>query len=197
DAAGAALRHRTHGGCRRRAAPRDRHRRPPRRARGPLPSRARDRRRARPPLPRHRHDLPRSGRRHAAPPRSAARAGRDPRAHARTLGGPPPRRRRHGARPGAPPAGTRGARGALVNPRRLLAALALLAGALPLACGNKTPLRPPEMIQPRPATSLAARSTPTGVGLSWRRPVTYTGGSRMSDLGGFDIDRAPAGGGPE
>jgi len=84
-----------------------------------------------------------------------------------------------------------------VNPRRLLAALALLAGALPLACGNKTALRPPGMIQPRPATSLEARSTPTGVTLSWRRPVTYTGGSRMSDLGGFDIDRAPAGGGPE
>lgn len=84
-----------------------------------------------------------------------------------------------------------------MSPRRLLAALALLAAALPLGCGNKTALRPPGMIQPRPATSLAARSTPTGVALSWRRPVTYTGGGRMSDLGGFDIDRAPAGGGPE
>jgi hypothetical protein len=75
--------------------------------------------------------------------------------------------------------------------------LLAVAGALPSACGNKTPVRPPELVQPRPATSLAADSTPTGVALSWRRPVTYSGGGRMNDLGGFDIDRAPAGGGPE
>jgi hypothetical protein len=67
---------------------------------------------------------------------------------------------------------------------------------VPAACGNKTPVRPPGMIQPRPPTSLGARSTPTGVALGWRRPVTYSGGGRMNDLGGFDIDRAPAGGGP-
>jgi hypothetical protein len=75
--------------------------------------------------------------------------------------------------------------------------LLAVAGALPSACGNKTPVRPPELVQPRPATSLAAHPTPTGVALSWRRPVTYSGGGRMNDLGGFDIDRAPAGGGPE
>jgi hypothetical protein len=82
---------------------------------------------------------------------------------------------------------------------RRVATLALLAiaGGSPLGCGNKTPVRPPGLIQPRPATALTAHSTPSGVALNWRRPVTYSGGGRMNDLGGFDIDRAPAGGGPE
>jgi len=81
---------------------------------------------------------------------------------------------------------------------RLLAMLALaIAGSMPPGCGNKTPIQPPGMVQPRPPTSLAARSTPSGVTLSWRRPVTYSGGGRMNDLAGFEIWRAPVGGGPE
>ena len=71
-----------------------------------------------------------------------------------------------------------------------------VAGGLPIACGNKTPVRPPQLVQPRPATSLGAYSSRPGVTLTWRRPVTYTGGGRMNDLGGFDIERAPADGGP-
>jgi hypothetical protein len=77
-----------------------------------------------------------------------------------------------------------------------LVALAL-AGGLPAACGNKTQVRPPQLIQPRPPTSLGAHSSREGVTLTWRRPVTYTGGGRMNDLGGFDIERGAAEGGPE
>src|SRR5262249_46735572 len=48
-----------------------------------------------------------------------------------------------------------------------------------------------------PPAALVARSTKAGVQLTWRRPVTYTGGQRMNDLGGFDIERSPADGGTE
>jgi len=86
-----------------------------------------------------------------------------------------------------------------VSRHPLLARLALLviAGGVPPGCGNKTPIQPPGLVQPRPPTSLAARSTPSGVTLTWRRPVTYSGGGRMNDLAGFEIWRAPVGGGPE
>ena len=73
------------------------------------------------------------------------------------------------------------------------AALAL-AGALLAACGNKTNLRPPAQVQPQAATALVAASAKDGVLLTWHRPTQYTGGSRMSDLGGFDIERAPGDG---
>lgn len=72
---------------------------------------------------------------------------------------------------------------------RLAIAGAVL-GALFAACGNKTPVLPPEVVQPRPAGTLAARSAPTGVVLTWRRPTEYSGGGRMNDLGGFQIERA-------
>lgn len=67
-----------------------------------------------------------------------------------------------------------------------------LAGGLLASCGNKTPVRPPELVQPKPATSLVARSAKDGVVLTWRRPSEYTGGGRMNDLGGFEIERAPS-----
>jgi hypothetical protein len=66
-----------------------------------------------------------------------------------------------------------------------LAAVLLLA-----ACGLKTPPLPPEAVQPREATSLVASSTTGGVQLVWRRPTEYSGGRRMNDLGGFEIERA-------
>jgi hypothetical protein len=66
-----------------------------------------------------------------------------------------------------------------------LAAVLLLA-----ACGLKTPPLPPEKVQPLEATSLVASSTTGGVQLVWRRPTNYTGGKRMNDLGGFEIERA-------
>jgi len=59
------------------------------------------------------------------------------------------------------------------------------------ACGLKADPVPPELVKPRPAGDLAAHSIPEGVKLTWDRPVLYTGGTRMNDLGGFDIHRAP------
>jgi len=73
----------------------------------------------------------------------------------------------------------------------------LAAGLLLAACGNKTPPVAPELVQPREAASLSATSTTGGVQLVWRRPTEYTGGKRMNDLGGFEIERAPGGTGPE
>jgi hypothetical protein len=76
-------------------------------------------------------------------------------------------------------------------------ALLAIAGGVPAGCGNKTPIQPPGLVQPRPPMSLEARSTPSGVALTWGRPSTYTGGRRMNDLAGFEIWRTPVGGGPE
>lgn len=75
--------------------------------------------------------------------------------------------------------------------RRRLLALAGLVALAGGACGNKTPVLPPDVIQPKPAGALLARSTRAGVQLAWRRPTEYTGGGRMNDLGGFEIERAP------
>ena len=72
--------------------------------------------------------------------------------------------------------------------------LALLAAVAAGACGNKTPVRPPELIQPRPASVLVASAVPAGIQLTWRRPTEYSGGGRMNDLGGFEIERAPGDG---
>jgi hypothetical protein len=58
------------------------------------------------------------------------------------------------------------------------------------ACGLKTDPVAPELVRPQPVDGLAAHSTPAGVELRWRRPVRYTGGGRMNDLGGFEIERA-------
>ncbi len=74
--------------------------------------------------------------------------------------------------------------------RTVYAGLAL-GGALLAACGNKTSIRPPELVQPKPATALVARPAKDGVVLTWRRPNEYSGGGRMNDLGGFEIERAP------
>jgi hypothetical protein len=68
----------------------------------------------------------------------------------------------------------------------MLATLALLTGA----CGMKGPPLAPELIQPLPAENLSAIATPAGVRLTWLRPLSYSGGHRMNDLGGFTIERA-------
>lgn len=78
---------------------------------------------------------------------------------------------------------------------RTLALAAAVASVLLAACGNKTPVLPPELVQPQPAGTLAVRSAPAGVVLTWRRPMEYTGGERMTDLGGFRIERASDDGG--
>ena len=71
-------------------------------------------------------------------------------------------------------------------------ALVLLGLACALgACGRKALPVAPELVQPAAVENLAAIATPEGVRLSWLRPTNYTGGARMNDLGGFEIERAP------
>ena len=74
--------------------------------------------------------------------------------------------------------------------RRVAAVLLALACALP-ACGRKSRPVAPETVEPEAVENLAAIATPEGVRLSWLRPTRYTGGGRMNDLGGFEIERAP------
>jgi hypothetical protein len=72
-------------------------------------------------------------------------------------------------------------------------ALVVLALGLALACGRKAPPVAPQLVQPEPAEALAAVSTPEGVRLTWLRPMRYSGGARMNDLEGFDVERATDG----
>ena len=73
-----------------------------------------------------------------------------------------------------------------MRPAAALAAVLVLA-----ACGTKTPPLPPEVVSPREPASLTATSTTGGVQLVFRRPTETTGGKRMNDLGGFQIERSP------
>jgi len=57
-------------------------------------------------------------------------------------------------------------------------------------CGRKAPPRPPEDVLPRPLADLAASNLADGVQLSWSRPQLYADGERMTDLGGFVVERA-------
>jgi hypothetical protein len=59
------------------------------------------------------------------------------------------------------------------------------------ACGRKSRPLAPETVRPEPPEDLTAVVTPDGVRLSWLRPLRYSGGGKMNDLGLFDIDRAP------
>jgi hypothetical protein len=72
-----------------------------------------------------------------------------------------------------------------VNRRAIALVVLVLA-----ACGHKGTPMPPELVRPEPAQSLSAMATPEGVRVSWLRPVRYSGGQRMNDLGGFTIERA-------
>ena len=58
------------------------------------------------------------------------------------------------------------------------------------ACGHKNRPVAPELVRPEAPEQLAATATPEGVRLSWLRPLKYSGGQRMNDLGGFVIERA-------
>jgi hypothetical protein len=64
------------------------------------------------------------------------------------------------------------------------------------ACGLKSDPIAPELVRPSPPAKVSASSVHDGVELRWRRPTAYTGGKRMRDLAGFDIERAPASGSP-
>jgi hypothetical protein len=67
-----------------------------------------------------------------------------------------------------------------------LAALLLVT----VACGHKGPPLPPELVRPEAAEGLAAAAADDGVRLTWKRPLRYSGGQRMHDLGHFVIERA-------
>jgi hypothetical protein len=70
--------------------------------------------------------------------------------------------------------------------------LALTLAALPIACGRKGPVVAPQLVRPEPPEALGAVSTPEGVRLTWLRPLHYSGGGRMNDLDGFEIERTVA-----
>jgi hypothetical protein len=61
-----------------------------------------------------------------------------------------------------------------------------------VACGVKSRPVAPELVQPQPPGNLAAIASPEGVKLTWIRPLSYRGGRRMNDLGGFTVERAAA-----
>jgi len=70
---------------------------------------------------------------------------------------------------------------------------ALLVGLIVVAtvagCGRKTLPRPPAMVAPQTVTSVALSVRPTGIEIGWDRSTRYVDGSRMTDLGGFIVER--------
>ena len=73
-----------------------------------------------------------------------------------------------------------------------LAALGLVLAA----CGQKAAPVAPELVRPDSPGNLTAVATADGIRLSWVRPTHYSGGRRMDDLRGFEIERAPGEGAP-
>ena len=65
---------------------------------------------------------------------------------------------------------------------RLVAALAVLA-----SCGRKSAPVAPELVRPKAPGALSAASISDGIRLVWQRPLSYTSGHRMNDLGRFLI----------
>lgn len=59
-----------------------------------------------------------------------------------------------------------------------------------LACGRKTPVRPPEYVAPEAITDLVAANTTTGIALGWQRPKQTADGQRLFDLDAFAVERA-------
>ncbi|HLI63012.1 MAG TPA: hypothetical protein VKV05_06410 [Terriglobales bacterium] len=64
-------------------------------------------------------------------------------------------------------------------------------------CGVKSRPLPPSDVRPQRTTDLQAVSVANGIRIRWSRPVRYTGGGRMRDLGKFEILRAVGGGEPK
>jgi hypothetical protein len=89
-------------------------------------------------------------------------------------------------------AGACGARAAVARRARLAT---VLAAALPLVlgtaagCGRKTPPRPPEYVIPEPPAPVRVSAVPEGQKVSWSRPREYADGTRIDDLGAFDVFR--------
>jgi len=76
---------------------------------------------------------------------------------------------------------------------RLPLVLAALGVALAASmCGRKTPIRAPELAAPERIENLSATNTAAGIQLSWARPKAYADGTRMPDLGSFQVERSDA-----
>jgi len=99
-----------------------------------------------------------------------------------------------GARPARPPQGARGPSTAgwppALSVRARSAVAFLLIFTLLTSCGRKAPVHPPEDVLPQRITDLSAASSGDGIQLSWSRPQLYVDGSRMTDLGGFVVERS-------
>jgi hypothetical protein len=57
------------------------------------------------------------------------------------------------------------------------------------ACGKKGDPRAPELATPKVIQNLNARTSPTGVTLTWSRPTEYVDGKELKDLASFVIFR--------
>ena len=66
----------------------------------------------------------------------------------------------------------------------------LAAAILIFGCGVKSQPIPPERAIPERIVGLDATSQKNGVLLSWERPDRTAGGTKMRDLGSFEVDRA-------
>jgi hypothetical protein len=71
-----------------------------------------------------------------------------------------------------------------------IAALLLL---VPVACGRKTSVRPPEAVAPHVIVDLRATNAAEGVRLEWARPRQTADGTSLLDLAGFRIERNAGG----
>jgi len=79
------------------------------------------------------------------------------------------------------------------------AAIAMLFSLLAVSwigCGVKGVPIPPEAAIPERIADLDAFSDKDGIRLSWGRPLHYSGGRKLRDLGSFEIDRAEGTGAP-
>jgi len=68
----------------------------------------------------------------------------------------------------------------------IFVALLALAGS---GCGKKGNPLAPELAAPKTISNLTARSSPSGVLLTWSRPTEYVDGSALKDLASFVIFR--------
>lgn len=75
--------------------------------------------------------------------------------------------------------------------RLLCSVLLISVTATALAgCGRRGAPRPPEDVRPQTILDLRAQPGDGGIKLSWGRPEAYIDGSRMRDLGYFEVQRA-------
>jgi hypothetical protein len=56
-------------------------------------------------------------------------------------------------------------------------------------CGVKSSPVPPQTVHPAAISDLRASSDPSGINLTWSRPMRYVSGHSMRDLGGFVLLR--------